>query len=67
MNLDMVSDGRVHPSELPQQHLTSRIMSRLHMSSKSLPGLWEGMDIPDRHGDGVRFEGKFHQDSTCFG
>ena len=31
-------------------------MSRLHMSSKSLPGVWEDMDIPDGPGDGVRWE-----------
>ena len=32
-------------------------MSRLHMSSKSLPGVREDMDIPDGPGDDVRWEG----------
>ena len=39
------------------QDLTSGTMSRLHLSSKSLPGVWEDMDIPDWSGDGVRWEG----------
>ena len=32
-------------------------MSRLHLSSKSLPGVKEDMDIPDEPRDGVRWEG----------
>ena len=32
-------------------------MSRLHLSSKSFPGVLEDMDIPDGPGHGVRWEG----------
>jgi len=31
--------------------------SNIHMSSKSLPGVWEDLDIPDGPGDDVRWEG----------
>ena len=34
-------------------------MSRLHMSSKSLLGVWEDLDIPDGPADGVRWEGTY--------
>ena len=39
------------------QDLISGTMSRLHLYSKSLPGVEEDMDIPDGPGDGVRWEG----------
>ena len=35
-------------------------MSRLHLSSKSLPGVLEDVEVPDEPGDGV-----ICQDSIC--
>ena len=48
MELEMVSDGREHSSENLRkfhQDLTSGTMSRLHLSSKSLPRISEDMDL----------------------
>ena len=36
------------------QDLTSGTSSRLNLSSKSLPGVLEDMEVPDLGGDGVR-------------
>ena len=36
------------------QDPTSQTLSRLHLSSKSLPGVLEDMDDPDVPGDGLR-------------
>ena len=37
------------------QDPTSETLSRLHLSSKSLPGVLEDMEIPDETGGGVRW------------
>ena len=63
------------------QDPTSQTQSRLHLSSKSPPGVLEDMEAPDKLGDGVRLAGAFYgsfskifikiehqepsQDSTC--
>ena len=51
--------GNIHQKCLWKFHqdLTLGTMSRLHLSSKSLPGVYEDMDIPDETGDSVRWEG----------
>ena len=36
------------------QDLTSESLSRLHQSSKSLPGVLENVEVPDEPGGGVR-------------
>ena len=48
--------GNIHQKYLWKFHqdLTSGTMSRLHLPSKSLPGVLEDMDIPDEAGDGFR-------------
>ena len=49
----------IHQTCLQKFHkdLASGTMSRLHLSSKSLPGVLEDISIPDGPGDGVRWEG----------
>ena len=50
--------GQIYQNLLRRLHqdLTSGNMSRLHLSSKSPPGVEEDIDIPDGPGDGVRWE-----------
>jgi len=48
--------GNIHQKCLCQD-MTSEIMSILHLSSKSLTGVKENMDIPDEPEDGVRWKG----------
>ena len=40
------------------QDSTSQTLSRLHLSSKSLPGVLEDMEVPDAPGDGLRWKRK---------
>ena len=58
MNLKVVSDDRDHPSEasvkVSCRFKTSRTQSRLHLSSKSLPGVLEDVEVLDDPCCGVR-------------
>ena len=51
--------GNKHQKQLLKFHedLISGTISRLHLSSKSLPGVKEDKGIPNRPGDGIRWEG----------
>ena len=42
------------------QDWTLGTKSRLHMSSKSPPGVLDDMEVPDKLGDGVRLVGAFY-------
>ena len=56
MNLEVVSDDMDHPSEASvkvSSDPTSETLSRLRLSSKSLPGVLEDMEVPDEPGGGV--------------
>ena len=46
MNLELVPDDRYYPSEASVK-VTSGTPSRLHLSSKSLPGVLEDIEVPD--------------------
>ena len=52
MDLEMVSKGRDYPSEISSDPW-SETVSRLNLSSKSLPGVLEDLEVPDGPGDGV--------------
>ena len=54
INLEVVTYDRDLPSETYLKDLTSEALSRLHLSSKSLPGVLEDMEVPDEPGGGVR-------------
>ena len=59
MNLEEVSDDMEHPSKASvkvSSDPTSETLSRLRLSSKSLPGVLEDMEVPDAHGDGLRWK-----------
>ena len=47
-----LSDDRDHPSK----DWTSETLSRLHLSSKSVPGVLEDMEVPDVLCDGLRWK-----------
>ena len=56
MELDMVQGPQNIPGKLYRkfhQDPTSVSLSRLHLSSKSPPGVLEDLEVPDRAGDGV--------------
>ena len=55
MNLELVSDNREYSFEASVK-VSSRFdfLSRLHLSSKSLPGVWQDIYFPDEPGNGVR-------------
>ena len=48
------------------QDLTSGTLSRLHLSSKSLPGVLEDMEVPDEPGGGVKFKKKIQKSEKIF-
>ena len=63
MNLEVVSYDRDHHSEASvkvSSRSNIRNLSRLHLSSKSLPGVLGDIEVPDEPGGGVMC-----QDSTC--
>ena len=53
MKLEMVSRKSIYPWEVFQDP-TSGSLSRLHLSSKSLPGVLEERDVLDGARDGVK-------------
>ena len=57
MSLEMVSYDMYQPSKVAVKfhpNPTSESLSRLYLSSKSIPGIFEDMKVPDEPGDGVR-------------
>ena len=55
--LEMVSKSSLFPKEALlkfHQDPTSGTLSRLHLSSKSLPGVLEDLDVLDGVGEGVK-------------
>ena len=53
MKLEVVLDDREHPLEASvkfSSRFNIKILSRLHLSSKSLPEVLEDMEVPDEPG-----------------